>query len=362
MGGMLSRRAFLQHLSLGMGLALSGVPLPLFGAESAAQRYYIVGADINSACHIDLRDQKIREVPIGFSAHSFVPHPNDPYLAIGVQKWGPSAAVIDFKKEKVLHSLARPKGTEFYGHGVFFREKNAFFVGRVELESGQGHLIGYDADTFKEVYDYPVTVGGLHDCHLLPDRTLLLASSGIKPAGPGGGAIRGQRLEASGLVHVDLATGRVLGKKLIKDENQALSHFALAEDGTIVALSSPRPQTPSGEVYLGSVSSSDFRRLEWTDAFQKNGEMLSVSIDKKRHVAAVTNPGGSNLFFVNMRNGEGAGHRPMRAMGVAYDPVKEQFLFSGEGAFYADEKNGSSMALPDLKDLPSLTGAHGLLI
>jgi hypothetical protein len=281
----------------------------------------------------------MQRVDVSFQAHSYIASPDNPFFALGVEKWGPSAAFVDFKKSKIVHAFASPKGTEFYGHGIFFPEKNAFFVTRVDLKSGEGHLVGYDADTFKETYDFPVTPGGLHECHLLPDKTLLVTSSGIKPQGYGSGAQTGPRFEASGLVHVDMGTGQVLGKKLITDDDQVVGHFAIARDETIVALSGPRPGKKSfGEIYLGSVASPDLRRLEWTANYAKVGEMLSVSMDEAHHRAAVTNPTGNNLFFLDTRSGQDMGHIPRKAFGVGYHTGKGQFLFSGQEMFYANEK------------------------
>jgi hypothetical protein len=359
-----SRRTFLKHLSMGASLMLASSPLSLLAAPSPSRRrYYLVSAQ-NQAFQIDLQKGTTNIVDISFNAHSYIVHPDHPSFVLGIEKWGASAAFIDLKKPAVVHAFNSPKGTEFYGHGVFLREKNAFFVTRVEMESGQGHLVGYDADTYKEVFDYPVTPGGLHECHLLPNRTLLVASSGIRPRGYGSGAQKGPRVEASGLTHVDMATGRVLGKKLIGDDNQIIGHFALAKNGNFIALSGPRVGTSAvGQIYIGSVGSNDLRRLEWLDRYDTKGEMLSVSIDENHRMAAVTNPTSDNLFFVDIRTGEDRGNVPRNAFGVAYDPGKEQFLFSGGEVFYANEKEAFSPILSGFRDpSPYFDGAHGLIV
>jgi hypothetical protein len=351
----LSRRGFLAGLGLVALGALDVVP-----AMAGAGRgpLLLTGAG-NGAAIFSLAAQRGRHVPLKFMPHGFFYHPSLPHQAMAVEKWGTHAALIDIDDAKLIRELDSPAGMAFYGHGVYAADGRTLFITRVDYANGQGYLAGYDPETLKEKSAFQVAPGGLHESHLLPDGTALVTSSGIRPNNPADPQA-GPRVAPSALLRVDLADGRVLETRPIKDEAQIIGHFGLAADGTVVVLTTPRAGTVAGTIYFARPGEA-LREVALPEKEDLRGEMLSVALSEKTGHALVTNPGSGTVLMVDMKNGVLRKTFEQEAKGMAYDQ-KHFIATSGKALNLLRDADGGAGVFERHVSNVLLDGAHSLLV
>jgi len=344
-----SRREFLVGLSLLSAAGLTGsFPVIARAAEIPDNRYLMVGSG-TSICAINLKNRQVHSVPVGFLGHGFVQNPLRPERVWAIEKWGRAAVEIDFKKGEVSQRMTCPETAAYFGHGFFAPEGNVLYIVQTDLLTGLGHLIGYDNGTFAQVRDYQVTPGALHDCHLLPDQTFLVVSHGsTMTIGPNKEHKYQPMLENSSLMRFDPRTNKVVDKKSIEDKDQILAHFAVTQNGSLIAIGLPRPETDptlptdplnpgnvdlkhGGAVYFGGLDEPGLRRVVLPDdvKVKLRGEVLSIAVDEAAHLAAVTNPASKTVLFIDLTNGIYIGQIGADAYGISYDPVMKEYLCSG---------------------------------
>lgn len=330
----------------------------------------IVGSGKGAAL-ANLTTNEIQKIDLNFAPHSFVQHPHHPKRFIGIEKWGTGGAEIDFETGKItqIDSLSQ---TQFYGHGFYHESKGCFFITRVDVYDGSGHLTGFDKETFEKKHDYRVTAGGLHDCHQMSDGSYLVACSGIRTRAFLPPIHNGEKIATSSLVQVDVnGDGKILNEMKIKDEDQVLGHFAVTQKNQILALSGPSYTAgidKPGKLYYSPDGKQDLEEVVLPDDVLKNikGEMLSVALNKRESRAAVTNPLGKTILLIDMNKGKFIKATGETWRGVAFDPLSDQFVGTNPGI----ETIGSDFA--DLSEVIfkkqhgevsdiELSGAHSLL-
>ena len=342
----------------------------LANAADAKNRRLVVGSG-NGVCSIDIAAKQTSLVEIDFLPHGFAQNPHRPNHIWAIEKWGTAAAEVDIEQKKVVATLQSPKDTQFFGHGLFSPAGDVLFIVREDMRTGKGHFIGYDATNYKPVLDYQVTPGGLHESRMLPDGTFLVASNGAPVIFRNGEFVKTELIENSSLVHVDSKTGKILDKKFIGDTGQILGHFLVTNNGTIVALSSPRRDSgqKGGAIYFGHIGKTGLQRIRWGKDIDDrlSGEMLSVAVSETDNVAVVTNPTSSMMLFVDIREGEFIGAIHQNAHGVSFDRDLGRFLATGTEL---SAVNGitKEMDVVELNDSAGdafhgeLGGAHSIII
>lgn len=341
-------------------LSLAGAPAGYGG------RFLIVGGS-GGACLIDLQARALKFLKLGFEAHSFLPHPAGGLRFIGMEKWGPSAADLDFETGAVK-PFNSGEHFHFYGHGLYSPAHKNIFITRVDHTTGLGHLVGYDPDTLEIRNDFQVTPGGLHECHWLPDGSMMVTSSGISPGGYANPQA-GKRSEPSALKRVDMeGKGEVLGQLAIEDDDQILGHFTITGKGQILALSGPVPRgPPHGYLYYSPTPTEKLRRLEMGPELEAHlkSEMLSVALNGDQTRAAVTNPASGTIILVDMVEGKILTFAHQEARSVAFDRFDGKFL-TGMGALTAIDENFARMEPFTLTtaapQMPATGGAHSLAL
>ncbi|MDX1921785.1 MAG: DUF1513 domain-containing protein [Alphaproteobacteria bacterium] len=282
-------------------------------ARSATQECIVVGS-VNKAVYANLSTQTVKQVDLGFPGHAFIRHPKYPSRYLTTQKWGANAAVVDFETETVM-KIDAGKENWFYGHGHYIEEKDAFYLARVSLETGKGYYAAYDPETYKPGEAFQVTPGGLHDCHRMADKTLAIASSGVR-AEKYSDPNKGMRIAKSSIVFVDIAgKGNVVRELTIDDPWQMIGHFQVTKTGKIIALTCPQKQLDnynmrtadhnnSGYVYFSSDGKQSLKVMDWGHDLQTQikGVILSIALNDDHTRAAVTNPLVGNIVLLDVVN------------------------------------------------------------
>ena len=341
---------------------LSSFPLWAADAASNITDYLVVGSEM-SASLVNLNKRTYQGLHLGFYPHSFIPHPDGGHKYLAVEKWGPQCAEVNFKTGKVK-KIPSGKGFSFYGHGVYIKEKKLFFVTRVDTKTGKGHFIGYDPHSYKIQADYPVTPGGLHECHRASDNTYWVTSSGIH-ADDYGNPQKGKRVAMSSLINIDLLkNGKVLRELKLDDENQIAGHYAMSKSGAMVVLSGPNPEVVRGHghIYFSLDGKSPLQKLALSEEITKQiaGEMLSVVMDDEETVAAVTNPMGRVVLLVDVKAGKIVKTLRQELHGIAYNSSIKKFVGSNRSIFVI-EKDFSKIEEIPVASGTGFFGAHSLL-
>lgn len=368
----LSRREFIRRTTVCASSALIAAAIPASVWALATPKSLLIvgngkGRD-GAAIVYCMQTQLMRSVPLGFTPHSFLQHPRQAKRVWTIEKWGRHAAEIDIEEGVVTRRIQTAEGAEFYGHGVFAPDGETLFITHVIKAAGNGHLLGFDSATGKQVADYPVTVAGLHDTQLLPDGTALVTSVGKRGYWNADAGAVSERLEPSALVHVDLKNGSISDKKTIDDEHQMLTHFTQVHGGGLLAVSTlgarPTKAEHHGNIYAGSMQQPLLRRVdlppEWEDKCQ--GEMLSAAASQNGKTALVTNPDGKVLLRVNPHTGKVVAAMNLEAKAVSYDDLQHQFVISSEGGMFDFAETSLGKQTPRRLNSSQFTGAHSLII
>lgn len=293
-------------------------------------------------CKIDLARDLVETVPTDFMVHSICPYPNDAGRVLAIEKWGKSAAIIDFDSLAVARTITSAEGTSFYGHGVFAPDAASVFITQVHADSGRGHLAGFDPDSFDKITDMDVTAGGLHECHIAPDpQYLMVTSSGLRPKSGADTPTYGVAVERSALMTVEIKSGKVVHRREAPDNDQNIGHFAISATGDIVAISSPYANTThAGKIYVGYKNQDLFLKAEIPDAINSKlvGEMLSVSIHADGKSALVSNPGSNNILSLDISSAQVSKAVTVQgANGVVFDKNRNEFIVTGKDIAHVDQ-------------------------
>lgn len=367
-----SRRDFLKYV---MALSTAGStisPLRAMAAASISQECIVVGS-LNKAIFANLTSQKTKEIDLGFQAHTFIRHPNYPSRYIGMEKWGPHAAVVDFHTEKVT-PISSDGNNWFYGHGQYIEEKGMFYLARVSIETGKGYYVAYDPETYKPGEEVYVTPGGLHDCHRVADKTLAIATSGIK-ANEVGDPRKGTRVTKSSLAFVDIAgKGDVVRELTIDDDQQVIGHFQVTKHGKIIALSGPLRQMEvgdmrtaskdnSGYVYISKDGKEPLKLLDW--GYQLNrqikGEILSVALNDDHTRAVVTNPLAGNIILIDLVNDKVIASIDAPFRGIVWDSELKGYVGSERDLVWIDPDFKKMTRLPIISKV-GYSNAHSIIV
>jgi hypothetical protein len=363
----ISRRAFLQELAA--ATILASAPRVAFAEPQPPHtRQLLMGTRKTSIGAYGLIDHNLRETDVGFLVHSIPQNPTNPRQIIAMEKWGYGMAALDLDEMRITRQIPAEENTMYYGHGFFTKDGKTFFTTRVDTNTGLGHLVGFDAQTFKLVADYQVTPGGLHECHWVDERTAMVTSIGLR-SNYGVHPQDGEQVEASGLVHVDMQSGKVLDKKLVDDPRQLIAHFRKSSTGALIALSSAhaRGNTEPGKIYFAKDMQSALQEVKLPEN-NRHGEMLSVAFSQDGATAAVTNPVGSLIILLNGKEGRVEKILHKQTYGVSYDNSLKEFIFSSTNkiaAITANNKKWNRLPLaPEMNTdaMPLMAKAHNLIV
>lgn len=364
-----SRRQFLAHSALGIGLgAVSGLwQHSLHAAPLQTNHRYLVGTD-DAVCLINLDTKNITHLQVGFKPHSFTRNPHHPSQMMTIEKWGSRGAIIQFEDGKddgkLIQRINCPENYLYFGHVVFSPFDQRYLATRVDMTTGKGYLIGFDAQTFKQVSEHNVSPGALHDCHFLPDNTLLVASEGARYIGHVDIETH-SRAARSSLVQYDLYHDKVIKNIYADKEEQTLSHFQILDNGAIIALSTTANPMAHGNAFFCAPRGDVLKKISWSIDTDKKarGEVLSIAVDTKDGIAMLTNPDAKLAILINSATGEHIKTiDSVDARSIAYDPARGSFICGKQQLMFFDKDgNRQDGTMTMARNMP-LAGSHAIML
>lgn len=313
-------------------LALSSLVLPACHSGLTLQRQESKGRHIvlGYKGHLyaySLNAGTFKDVIIENDPHSFTVHPQDSRRVWAVGKWQRAAVEVDIHSGRVLQSVQAPEESPFAGHAVFSADTQSLFFPANNSRTGRGEIRVHSSFSGKLRDIIEVGVNSLHDCQIFADGTLLLTCVGRKNN-------KNLEWQKTSVFFVDVENKKIKEQRFISDDHQWLTHVTRLGGESYMATSTPYLTVSnslelSGAVYFGR-RGEELKRVilpAEVSGLIKN-EFLSTSVDPVRKIAAVTNPRGGNIIWVNSETGEYLGKVSAKANGVSYVSELDSFVFS----------------------------------
>jgi len=298
------RRSFLQTSISAL------ISSPLFFLPGQAQASYgdiVVGGgmyknlDTNKIefllGYVDLQNYLSKQISLNFLPHGIALDPNNHNRLFAFEKIGPGACVVnveDFTLEQYIKPL---QNSFFYGHGMPNKDGTLTFFTETNIETNKGVIPIRDTKTLQLVDQFPTYGEKPHDCHLIENGTIMAITNA-------GGAI-GSNTDQPSVTFVDIATRQLLEKIELDSHAFNTGHLSY-NNGDLVVVSAPREGLDN--MRIGAVS---IRKKNHKLVTMKNpepitskiyGEALSVVIEPKNRIAAVTHPSGNLVTFWSIKN------------------------------------------------------------
>ena len=348
----LNRRNFLKTISLG---TLS--TQVAFLSACTHQKFYNPDQDIlhgggrfkkNGEIHhvlavINLPQRSNERVELDFLAHGIIIDPNDKKRLLAFEKEGTSAAVIDLNGHSVTQKLTAENGRYFNGHGAFNKSGDTLFSTETHLDTRKGIISIRDGKTFDSLGEFPSYGENPHDCQLTDDGAIFIVTNA------GNKNLAGSQPCVS---YIDVQTQKLIERVTLTNQQLNTGHISIAKDGSLIVTSAPK--TGSEETQPGGVSirSGQHAMLSMTQPEviinQLNGEALSVAIDEKHNIAAVTHPDANLITFWSIDK------RELKKAITVPNPRGVTLSLDGKSFIVSYDVN-TSLVLINTKDLTART-------
>jgi hypothetical protein len=343
--------------------------------RSWLKRDTVVVGNETGVVWVGASDGRIRSVETGFLAHSFLPDPHREGRVWALSKFDKQICEVDLGTARVVRTLKAENDFVVYGHGAFSRTGDILWTTQLNSTTGAGHIVGYDRANLKIVANHWVSKGVAHDCHLGEGDTLLVATSGVRyQTSKDGKWLFGdvffrdhKRFESSAVTVLDLKTGQIVGKSVVEQEDVIGSHMGIAQNGNILLASAPfdgkRASDSKGRCTLFFLKRGENPKpvvLPEEALKHVNGQMLGMSIDEKRRLAAVTIPTGPLVFYVDVDTGKYQGHVAFPARGAGFSKELGGFVFNSFEGIFRESK--ALDKLSEIAKAANLRAAHMLVV
>lgn len=318
----MNRRAFILG-SLGaisLGVIYKEFPFPLGGADFELAVAYgdWVGSTIDKIdpplpsylVFVNPSTYKMQHFKVPFRVHMLVQNPRDPDALILISKWGTQIASFSRKQGRVTKVKEAQPQHRFFGHAVWDKEHDGFWVSQMDDANTAGKLVlrGADLEVRREIPSHGIFPHEVQ--HAGPGR-ILIANSGDFYGGHTSlplaqrisnltwlstetGEIQRRvefpdQLGHAGASHFQQipGTGEVFSGTMIADQNSPSVVFRVSADNKVTQL-----QSLAKDVFRGEIVSfgycADAGRVFWTHSKAegvfsfdiRHGEYAELSVPK----------------------------------------------------------------------------------
>jgi len=348
----LSRRNFLKFLSLSC-ISLQANLL----AGCTHQKFYHPDNDIllgggrfnkedelrHVLAIVNLQQKSKTLVDLDFLAHGIIIDPNNKKRLVMFEKIGPSAAEVDLETHTVSRKISTTKDKQFYGHGAFSKAGDTLFCTETYLSSHKGIVAIRDGKTFDSLGEFPTYGENPHECQLIDDGdTLVVTNAGSEIVDKSQPCV----------TYIDVQTQKLIERVTLTNQQLNTGHIGIGKDGSLIVASAPRKGLETTHTGGVSIRSGKKNMLSMTQPEmvinKMTGEALSVAIDEKHKIAAVTHPDGNLVTFWSVDKRE-----LLKAMSV---PKPRGVTLSIDGkSFIVSYDINTSLVLISTKDLTAST-------
>jgi hypothetical protein len=248
----------------------------------------------------NIQQQEQQLIDLNFLAHGIIIDPNNKNRLLAFEKNGAHAAATDLTSKLSIQSVQPSHNRQFNGHAAFNKKGSALFCTETSLKDDTGFISIRDGKTLNVIGEFSSHGKNPHECLLINDDVIVVSNTGSTKLNE----------SPASIVYIDVQSGKLIERIMINTpelNNTQLNagHFAIADDGSLIVASAPTTiqQKTTAEKSLGGVSirskkhSIQLMTQPETVINKLYGEALSVVIDNKHRLAAVTHPDANLLTF-----------------------------------------------------------------
>jgi len=344
----LNRRNFIKFSSLGFT-----IPPLTFLAACTHRNFYNPDDDIlmgggmfkqndelkHVLAVINLQQKQKKLVDLNFLAHGIIIDPNNKKRLVVFEKIGRGAAEIDLNNHSVTKIIKTTEDKYFYGHGAFDKKGETLFCTETYLKNHKGIIAIRDGNSFKVLGEFPTYGENPHECQLVDNGSTLVVTNA--------GSASVENSQPS-VTYIDVQSQKLIERVTLTNNQLNTGHIGIAEDGSLIVASAPRDGLQKTDFGGVSIRSGKQQMLSMTQPEavinQMTGEALSVAIDNKHNIAAITHPDGNMVTFWSIDKRE-----LLKAMSVP--KPRGVTLSLDEKSFIVSYDINTSIVLVSTKDL-----------
>jgi hypothetical protein len=293
---LLNRRNFLKAITAGaLGSNLSACTHKrLFNPDEdiflSGGSYLDGGNTQNALIVINLTQTEKRVIETTFLPHGIYIDPNNKYRVYCFEKNGSNACEIDIQTKEVVRHLHTETKQLFSGHASFSTDGKTLYCIETNIDTLQGSISIRNTDTFQSTQQLPTLGLSPHDCQL-NGSVLTVSNTGQSSSG----------FHQPSLVRIDLTTEKLIERVKLDDKNLNCGHFYVNDNGNIIIASAPldtNNKTASGGISFHQQNEITITMTEPDVVIKRmTGEALSIQVNKKYQIAAITHPEANLLTF-----------------------------------------------------------------
>jgi hypothetical protein len=294
---MASRRSFIAGL-LAAGLlpkptwADVGEPIFLSAAKKPVGDYVL--------CGISTTGKITFELPLPTRGHAAAAHPIRPEAVAFARRPGTYAIVLDCLTGLQKAQLDAPVGRHFYGHGTFSADGQLLFTTENDFEAGRGIVGIWDTcQHYKRIGEFASGGIGPHEIKVMPEGDILVVANGGIETHPETGRTKlNISTMRSNLSYLDF-DGRVLTQVALDQEHQrnSIRHLAVSKESTVAFAMQWQGDASKEMALLGlhDRKTDALKLAEEASIRRMNGYLGSVAISEDGTRLAVTSPRAGRL-------------------------------------------------------------------
>lgn len=308
-----NRRNFLKFISLGC------IAAPLSSLSGCThQKFYNPDQDIvlgagrytqnatlkHVLAIVNMQQNAKQQIAMDFLAHGILIDPKDKKRLVVFERFGTNAAEIDLNNHRVSKKISSSKQQNFCGHGVFNETGSTLYCTQISQQNNNGIIRMLDGRSLDAVGEFPSHGENPYHCKLVDNgATMVVLNIGSTDT----------KNSAPSITYIDIQSQQL--KQTIPLSGQLLSSgsIKIANNGNLVVASSPidtspsidknATKTPNSGVSI-RINQQAITLMSQPEAViqQMAGQALSIAIDNKRNIAAVTHPEGNMVTFWSLEN------------------------------------------------------------
>jgi hypothetical protein len=299
---------------------------------------YLNGGDTQYALIvINLTQTEKRVIDTTFLPHGIYIDPNNKYRIYCFEKNGSSACEVDLQTKEVVRHLHTETKQLFSGHASFSEDGKTLYCIETNIDTLQGSINVRNAETFHSTKQLPTLGLSPHDCQL-NNNVLTVSNTGQSTSG----------FHQPSLVKIDLTTEKLVERVKLDNTGLNCGHFHVGDSGDIIIASAPLDTV--NESASGGISFYQQDKVAITMTSPEvvikrmTGEALSIQINKKHQIAAITHPEANLLTFWSTKD-----KKIIKAFGFENPRGISQTL--DQKNFVVSYGNEPAMALIAIEDL-----------
>lgn len=244
----------------------------------------------------NLHQKETQLVELDFLPHDILIDPKNKMRLLTFEEDGINAAEIDLNSHIVSKALSTSGDRVFNGHGTFNRSGDLIFCTESNTNNHQGSVTVRDASTLKVLDQFSSYGLKPHQCQLTNnEQTLVVSNTGINNV----------KNSPATIAYIDVQNKKLQEVVTLSKKTLNTGHFSITKDDSLVVASAPVANHKTGGVSIRHKQQPVVTMTQPEVIInQLTGEALSISIDERHNIAAITHPNANLITFWSIDKAE----------------------------------------------------------